>query len=776
MAKRLALRIGCLLLFLCVGAFSLAENREIFLDKPGTLEKCIGYLNGSNIKISGKVYACDLSYLASTLRQKSYFETLTTVDLSGIKILLSDNSKQNSYTYVQDGQECTDVMSQADAIPESMFESCTSLIRMVLPTSLKQIGNRAFFGSPLLTIDIPQSVERVGRQAFQNCSHLLRVYICGSPMISRDAFKDTPKLRDVYIGAATPFAIDANAFSNYDISLHVQVNSYYKYKDDATWGKAKGICDMNGNLISKAPVTYHLEEPGTLNNMPWWGSRLDVDTISDLKVTGKLYASDISWLKSHMFGNGYGNTLRRLDLSEAELVIADNEEYNTYDTYFGNMVNGKGTLTSEAELSAAILGDCMELDFLGLPNGITNIPDRCFSSSTAIEMSIPKTVKSIGFSAFKYDEAISVVDIKDGAITSLGDGAFSYCSSLMSISLPDSITKIGSYCFYGCTSLKKVFVPFGVDKLEDQTFDGCTSLEFVRVGHRKKPTTIGSLAFNNCSSLKSVFFTSTITSLDYMCFAFCTSLEAIAIPESVTDIDSRSFSNCTNLKTIYVAPKEIYASKFDSWHFKGKLSVNLLKPFVSCIVGNYVSVAKTVCFRNKVLIDKAPTSFSVYSVKSIENGKVILSEVTNGVLEAGKAYVVAGNNVYFPDGGGPMYGITFTLEDGEGPLVDNAILQGVYEDTYAPVGSYVLQPDRKFHLVTQANTVKVEANHAYLNIPEADKAPVLAIQYGGETTDIRGITETQKEVDTHLYDLMGRRVTTPQKGQIYIRGGKKVIY
>ena len=166
----------------------------------------------------------------------------------------------------------------------------------------------------------------------------------------------------------------------------------------------------------------------------------------------------------------------------------------------------------------------------------------------------------------------------------------------------------------------------------------------------------------------------------------------------------------------------------------------------------------------------------MYSVAGIQDNKVILSEVTNGVLEPGTSYILGGgNNAYFPDGS-LMYGITFALEDGEGPLVESALLQGVYEDTYAPVGSYVLQPDGRFHLVAQANTIKVGANHAYLNIPGVNNAPSLAVQFGGATTAVRGIIETTKDADTNLYDLMGRRVTTPQKGQIYIRSGKKVIY
>ena len=536
MAKRLTLRIGLLSLFLCVSVFSSADVYNIYLDKPGTLEG--QSIVGPNVKISGRAYACDLSYLASQLRRKPYYENLTSVDLSDVKILLSGNSKQNSYTYIQDGQECTDVMPSADAIPESMFESCTSLIRMILPASLKQIGNRAFYGSSLLTVDIPQSVERVGRQAFQGCRHLLRVYLYGSPMIGRDAFKDTPKLSDVYVEPAVPFTIDANAFDRYDFTLHAHV--YNSDQDGAPWNKIKKNVSMVGKLASTAPVTYHLDEPGTLSDWSRWPSELDVDTISDLKVTGKLYPSDIFWLKSHMFGRNENSALRRLDLSEAELVMADNVENNTYTNGFGETV----AVRSESDF-ADIFKGCGGLDFLGLPNGITDVPSQCFTySSTAIEMSIPKTVRSIGYSAFSHDKALSVLDIKDGAITSLGITAFWNCTSLMSISLPNSITQIGVRCFYGCSSLRKALVPFGVDNLEMGIFEDCASLEFVRIGHSSKPTTIDVGAFSGCTSLKTVLMTNTITSFGRLCFNGCTSLEVLNIPESVTEIGERCFDDC----------------------------------------------------------------------------------------------------------------------------------------------------------------------------------------------------------------------------------------
>lgn len=190
-ATKTILRVSMVVCFLlCYAVTSAADIWDILLDKPGTLEKYLGQ-GSSDIKISGAVYARDLSYLASKLRDK---DDLKTVDLSEATIELSNNNKDNTYTYFQDGEECTDVMFSANSIPESMFEGCTGLKRILLPASLKQIGNRAFLGSSLLVIDIPPSVSRVGRMAFQACPYLKRVYIHGEPMLGRDAFKNTDKL------------------------------------------------------------------------------------------------------------------------------------------------------------------------------------------------------------------------------------------------------------------------------------------------------------------------------------------------------------------------------------------------------------------------------------------------------------------------------------------------------------------------------------------------------------------------------------------------------
>lgn len=754
-ATKTILRVSMVVCFLlCYAVTSAADITYIYLSKPGTLEKYAGH-GFSDIKVTGAVYASDLSFLASQLRGKY---DLNTVDLSEATIELSNNNKDNTYTYFQDGEECTDVMLSANSIPESMFEGCTGLKRILLPASLKQIGNRAFLGSSLLVIDIPPSVSRVGRMAFQACPYLKRVYIYGEPMLGRDAFKNTDKLSAVYVESSTPFAIDANAFSNYDFSL--KVHNYDAYKNDAIWGKNEHIFSFYGKLVYASPVTFNLDIPGQLSqNVPWY-KKIDIEKISDLKITGKMYASDISWLSSYVMGNNsiISGTLKRLDLSEAELIISDNPEDNKLG----------GEVLSAGAISANIFNDFCYMDYLGLPNGISGISPRCFGfGSGPIEITIPKTVKYIDQLAFCDNKDISVVDIKGGDMTSIGTIAFSNCSSLISISLPDNIETIDHACFRNCTSLREVILPWYVSDLSG-TFDGCTSLERVRIGHAEKPTTIGDYTFFRCTSLKEVYAASTITSFGDRCFEGCTSLETFYMPASVNEIGKGCFSGCSNLKTVYVTPKEFYASKFDTWHFKDEISVNLLKPYVPVFFGNSYMRYRTFCLKNDVLLSNVPYAnlISVYSVKGIANGKVVLSEVTNGVLKGGVAYVVSGGNTMEYSTGNMFGGFTFTLEDGEEPLVENALFQGVYEDTYAPAGSYVLQRDGNFHIVAEDNTIKVGAYHAYLNVPMNTNEPQLVMQFDDGTTGVDCVTEVEKKTDNRLYDLMGRRVITPQKGHI----------
>ena len=88
------------------------------------------------------------------------------------------------------------------------------------------------------------------------------------------------------------------------------------------------------------------------------------------------------------------------------------------------------------------------------------------------------------------------------SVTTIGEYAFSYCSSLTSITIPNSVTTIKEYAFSNCSSLTSVTIPNSVTTIGSEAFSGCTNLQKVYIGNSVK--TIGEDAFNNCTSVTQI--------------------------------------------------------------------------------------------------------------------------------------------------------------------------------------------------------------------------------------------------------------------------------
>ncbi len=155
-------------------------------------------------------------------------------------------------------------------------------------------------------------------------------------------------------------------------------------------------------------------------------------------------------------------------------------------------------------------------DYIGLGGDIT-IPDTINGLSVA----------SIGDNAFISCTSLTSISIPD-SVTSIGGNAFNSCTGLTSISIPNSvISSIGDYAFQSCYSLTNVMIGSGVIAIEDHAFDGCNSLTNIIIPDNV--ITIGFAAFRDCTSLSSVIIGSGVSTLGDAAFESCTSLISIEV-------------------------------------------------------------------------------------------------------------------------------------------------------------------------------------------------------------------------------------------------------
>ena len=193
-----------------------------------------------------------------------------------------------------------------------------------------------------------------------------------------------------------------------------------------------------------------------------------------------------------------------------------------------------------------------------IPSSVTSIGDYAFSGCSSLKyISIPKSVICLNgnpfagwngkleclFPNFVYEDDVLFNKDKSRIISFRNQNIKSYV-------IPSSVTSIGDHAFSGCDSLSEIVIPSSVTSIGKGAFSGCDSLSEIVIP--SSVTNIGDSAFSCCHSLSEIVIPSSVTSIGDGAFWGCRSLSEIVIPSSVTSIGDSAFSGCRSLSKIVI--------------------------------------------------------------------------------------------------------------------------------------------------------------------------------------------------------------------------------
>ncbi len=488
------------------------------------------------------------------------------------------------------------------------FENCSSLTSIEVPDSVTSLGERVFTGcSELESIEIGENVTTINSYCFSGCSKLTSITMSDNVVvISSNAFADCKKLTTVTLSAAlenigknafegctelseltipeTVVSIDNNAFENCGKLTSLVIPDNVTTIGSYVFKGCKDIAiTINNTLLNS--ITPAADSTSKENTLLAECKNYTITVIGGTTTLAAYCFYDCTELKSITFPSNlreigaycfYNCTgLSALSLPNGLTSIGD-YAFAKCDGF--TVLSLPNTVTS---IGSHVFSACSNLANLTLSNTLQTIGTYAFEKCVKLSrIVIPDSVTTIGEYAFKETSNIEIT-IKNGLLTSFAPTSisssftnplfkdcsnysiiissassaisaytFAYCSSLKSISIPETVLSIGKYAFYNCKSLEGISVPGSVATIGEYAFCGCSSAEEITLPNTIE--VINDYTFYGCSSLESIQIPSDATSIGDYAFAECTALEEIEIPNEVTSIGKYAFYGCTSLADISI--------------------------------------------------------------------------------------------------------------------------------------------------------------------------------------------------------------------------------
>ena len=664
------------------------------------------------------------------------------------------------------------IPSTANSIPSEAFRNCNSIETVKFDNGVTEIGDRAFQNcSNLISVDIPESMCQIGQDAFEGTALYdnqsegvvyVGNWLCGykgempedfelvvqegTKGIVDYAFEGCTNLIRVTIPESTQYIGEA-AFISSGLILATMSEGVKSIAGGAFWGCGslndvaipESVMEVGDEAFAET-AWYGKQPCGVLYLSNW---AVGVKTCGDCENCAKMDLSNISIFEGV---KGMAEGVIRYDCQS--VIIPESVVYLSWAFELANpstivckaltppkgvdektfeRVKNSSTLYVPAASVNAYIAD----EYWGDFENIKAIDFPVWSLTTEGELIVDGVGTMEDYECeytpwYIYHSSIKSVTIKEG-IASVGDEAFAYCEELASVSLPNSLLSLGEGAFAECYRLSSVVIPENV-------------------------TTIGSGAFYS-AGLSSIICRSMTPPViaDRTTFYYVSKSIPVYVPLSsvLAYNDADYWNEFTNIQPM---PETITINQYGSATYCSEYALDFSEvEGLKAYAATGYKTSTGVITLTRVMTANAGVGLFLkgepgeYTVPVLESTDENSLNMLVGTLESTEVNSTSSDGLYA--------NFRYTIKDGdETPL---------------------------FYRVDDGYTLG--AGKAYLQIPVAwmpAEAKSISLRFDdGATTDIENDAELENQnSELEIYDFMGRRVSTPQRGSLYLINGKKIIY
>ena len=476
-----------------------------------------------------------------TIKVLKYLGSSTNVMISKI------NNKEVSEVYNGCFQYKNNIISvtipnSVTSIGESVFRDCTSLENLTIPFvghSSTSTGFQGVFGY------IFGYTTETAKSNYNSSSSSFTTLTTGSVANAVCSWTDTTYSYSVKTGGSLLFP---------KYTTYYGLRSYWYYIPSSL----KNVTVTGGNINTAAfcrvqNIKVTLNGVATIGTYAFYNgtptsitmsesvTKIEENAFSGCSGLTKVNISDLdAWFKISFSGSSTSNPL-----------------YYAHHLYLNNTELTEITIPSSiTKVNANVLAGASAITSVTIPNSVTSIGSSAFYNCSGLtSLTIPNSATSISIGNYAFSGCSGLISITiPDSVTSIGSSAFSGCNALATLTIPfvggsSTSNNFLGYIFGAWSysnnsntvpgSLKTVVVTGGTS-IASNAFSGCSGLTSITIPNSVK--SIGGSAFYNCSSLASITISNSVTSIGINAFQNCTAMRRIYIPSSVTTISASSYS------------------------------------------------------------------------------------------------------------------------------------------------------------------------------------------------------------------------------------------